>query len=84
MDNRKYCQIICDFVPYANSLFPEGWVLQQGGAAPHTSKYSQEIFESQSLENLLWPANSPDQIYRQLNVCGRFDEEQSKDETGFH
>lgn len=60
VDSRKYCQIISDFIPYANSLFPQGWVLQQDGATPHTAKYSQEFFESQNLEILQWPANSPD------------------------
>ena len=25
------------FVPYADALYEEGWILQQDGATPHTS-----------------------------------------------
>ena len=37
IDSQKYCQIVAEFVPYADALYEEGWILQQDGATPHTS-----------------------------------------------
>ena len=36
----KYCHILGEFFPYADALFPEGWILQQDGARPHTSNFT--------------------------------------------
>ena len=44
INSEKYCSIIEDFVPYANAVFPQGWVLQQDGARAHTSQYTRNWF----------------------------------------
>lgn len=60
VNSEKYCSILDDFIPYANALFPRGWVLQQDGARPHTSRYTQNWFSSKGIDVLQWPPNSPD------------------------
>ena len=57
---EKYIQIVSDFIPYANALYPDGWVLQQDGARPHTSKKTLEFFQENSIQKMQWPVNSPD------------------------
>ena len=32
---EKYRETLSDFIPYANQLYPLGWVLEQDGATPH-------------------------------------------------
>lgn len=60
VDSRKYCLLLEQFLPYANTLYPEGWVLQQDGATPHTSRYTKDWLRDENIEVLQWPANSPD------------------------
>ena len=55
---EKYCQIVDEFIPYANRLYPEGWILEQDGATPHTARKTMEFFEKNL--HLQWPPNSPD------------------------
>jgi len=44
-----------------DTLYPEGYVLQQDNARPHTSKSSITFFEDQGIILLKeWPATSPD------------------------
>ena len=57
---EKYCQIVDEFIPYANRLYPEGWILEQDGATPHTARKTMEFFEEKNLQFLQWPPNSPD------------------------
>ena len=68
LNSQKYCLILQEFIPYANSLFPDGWVLQQDGATCHTSKYTKEWCEIQNVRILQWPANSPD-LSPIENIC---------------
>ena len=57
---EKYCQIVDEFIPYANRLYPEGWILDQDAATPHTARKTMEFFEEKNLQFLQWPPNSPD------------------------
>ena len=57
---EKYCQIVDEFILYANRLYPEGWILEQEGATPHTARKTMKFFEEKNLQFLLWPPNSPD------------------------
>ena len=57
---EKYCQTVNEFIPYANRLYPEGWILEQDGATPHTARKTMEFFEEKNLQFLQWPPNSPD------------------------
>ena len=60
VNSEKYCKIIDEFMPYANALFPNGWILQQDWAKAHTSNYTQTWFSEHGVQKLQWPANSPD------------------------
>ena len=60
INSEKYFQLVSDFIPFANALYPDGWVLQQDGARPHTSKKTLELFQEKSIQKMQWPVNSPD------------------------
>ena len=60
INSGKYIQIVSDFIAYANALYPDGRVLQQDGARPHTSKKTLEFFQENSIQKMQWPVNSPD------------------------
>ena len=60
IDSSKYCEIVGDFIPYATALFPDGWILEQDGATPHTSRQTKDFFAENSVQFLQWPPNSPD------------------------
>ena len=60
INSEKYIQIVSDFIPYANALYPDGWFLQQDGARPHTSQKTLEFFQKISIQKMQWPVNSPD------------------------
>ena len=60
INSEKYMQIVSDFIPSTNALYPDGWVLQQDGARPHTSKKTLEFFQKNSIQKMQWPVNSPD------------------------
>ena len=60
INSEKYIQIVSDFIAYANALYPDGWVLQQDEARPHTSKKTLEFFQENSIQKMQWPVNSPD------------------------
>ena len=59
-NSEKYIQIVSDFIPYANALYPDGWVLQQDEARPDTSKKTRKFFQENSIQKMQWPVNSPD------------------------
>jgi hypothetical protein len=56
----KYCQTLGEFLPFADNLFPRGWVLQQDGATPHTAASTAQWLSANSVRVLQWPPNSPD------------------------
>lgn len=60
VNGQKYCEIVQEFIPYANALFPNGWILEQDGATPHTCKKAMDFFNDNSVQFLQWPPNSPD------------------------
>ena len=34
LNSQKYCNIVSEFMPYANAFYPDGWILEQDGATP--------------------------------------------------
>ena len=46
---EKYRETLSDFIPYANQLYPLGWVLEQDGATPHTSSRTQEFLSDNNV-----------------------------------
>jgi hypothetical protein len=60
INSQKYCQIIEEFLTYADCLYPTGWILQQDGATPHTSRATKAFFEEKNVQIMQWPPNSPD------------------------
>ncbi|RWR98614.1 hypothetical protein B4U79_15264 [Dinothrombium tinctorium] len=43
-----------------STLYPDGYILQQDNARPHTAKKTQEWFRDHSVQVLPWPPCSPD------------------------
>lgn len=43
-----------------NMLFPDGWILQQDNATPHTALSTKRFLEDNNIEVISWPASSPD------------------------
>lgn len=61
INSETYCTIICDqLIPAANTLFPQGWILQQDNAPAHTANDTKSIFEDYNINTIPWPARSPD------------------------
>ena len=60
LNSQKYCNIVSEFMPYANAFYPDGWILEQDGATPHTSKESKNFLRGNNVQILQWPPNSPD------------------------
>ena len=52
LDSEKYCSILDNFIPYANGRFRYGWVLQQDGARPRTTRYTRNWFSSKWIDVL--------------------------------
>lgn len=47
-------------LPYAEGEMPFVWVFQQDNDLKHTSKKAKEQFERNSVNFLVWPAQSPE------------------------
>ncbi len=60
INSEKYIDVLRWFLPFANDLYPQGWVLQQDGATPHTSRRAKEWVTNENVQILQWPSNSPD------------------------
>lgn len=60
INSEKYCATVKEFLPFANNLFPNGWILQQDGATAHTARGTKAWFERNNVTVLQWPPNSPD------------------------
>lgn len=58
--SAKYCQTLEEFLPFANHLYPRGWILQQDGASSHTAANTTAWLTAKSVTLLQWPPNSPD------------------------
>ena len=43
IDSAKNCENVGDFLPYTTALFPDGWILEQDGATPHTSRQIEDF-----------------------------------------
>ena len=60
INSERYFDIINNFIPYADGLFPAGSILQHDGLTPQTSIESRLFFEGKRIQILQWPVNSPD------------------------
>ena len=64
IDQYRYQKHILEdlLLPFAEEcqLDRPNTVVQEDGAAPHSSHYQQEIYSIQEIEKLLWCGNSPD------------------------
>ena len=44
INSMKYCEIVGEFIPYANALFPDGWILEEDGPILHTSREAKVFY----------------------------------------
>ncbi len=79
IDSRKYCGLIGEFIPYASALFIDGWIMEQDGATPHTSRFTQSFLADNFVQLLQWPPNSPDltPIENVWNILKKFVEKEN-------
>ena len=49
-----------EFLTFGDCLYPDGWILEQDGAKPHTARNTENFFKVTSLQILRSPPNSPD------------------------
>ena len=68
INGPKYCHILGKFLPY-DALFPEGWILQQDGARPHTSNFTKNWMEDNHDQTLQWPPNSAKLSLKHSQKC---------------
>jgi len=60
VDSRVYQNILNENIPTMSTLYPDGYILQQDKARPHTSRSTKEFFKKYRLVVLKWLAGSPD------------------------
>ena len=70
IDSQKYCQIVAEFVPYADALYEEGWILQQDGATPHTSAKTKNWLSEKKFK--FCNGHRVLLIFPLLKMCGRY------------
>ena len=60
-DNSEFYQDpLVYFIPYANKLYPDSWILEQDGATPHTAASTRDYLSGHGIQLLQSPPNSPD------------------------
>ena len=42
IDSVRYCEIVGNFISYGTALSPDGWIPEQDGATPHTSRQTKD------------------------------------------
>lgn len=63
MDAKSYMTDVFDRIKLddgMNLAYPDGWVLQQDNAKPHTAEVVKEYFDGKGWDILPWSAHSPD------------------------
>lgn len=61
VNSESYQDILSEcLIETCKELYPEGFILQQDNATPHTSKSTKKFLEENKIKTLKWPANSPD------------------------
>ena len=59
VNSIKYQEAFAQFISYANGLYFDGWVMEQDGATPHTSRQNREFLSGNQVQVLQSPANFP-------------------------
>lgn len=61
INSQVYCECLrVHLISTMDTLYPDGYVLQEDNATCHKSKYSQNWKKEHKIQCIDWPANSPD------------------------
>ena len=61
VDSLVYQDVLDEgLISTADCLYPDGWILQQDNARPHTSTSTKKFFHERQINVLEWPSRSPD------------------------
>lgn len=61
INSQVYCECLSShLISTMDTLYPEGYVLQEDNATCHKSKYSEKWKQEHQIKCIDWPANSPD------------------------
>ena len=61
VDSLVYQDVLDEgLISTADCLYPDGWILQQDNARPHTSASTKKFFHERQINVLEWPIRSPD------------------------
>ena len=59
VDSELYQDTLAYFIPYANKLYQDGWILEQDGGTPHTAASTRDYLSEHGIQLLQSPPNSP-------------------------
>ena len=60
-NSEVYCNVLNEvLIENADTLYPDGWKLQEDNSSIHRSKFSVAYKEFRGIRSIDWPSNSPD------------------------
>ena len=70
VNSELYQDTLTYFIPYANKLYPDSWILEQDGATPHTAASTRDYMSGHGIHFCSRHRIHP--IFGLLRMCGRY------------